>query len=140
LNSEVGVATDPYGGLVMRRVGADSVVFFASPNGPDSGPIEFYHTTSDCSGARYLHTGYQRGLAYFAQVHVGTIFYTKVADPMAQLQVPVGSIERFEANEDALLPGGTCNVADPGRTESAGVATSFTDPVLAGLTLPLRIK
>ena len=57
---------DPYGGLVMRRVGADTVVFFVSPAGPDSGPIEFYHTTSDCSGARYVHTGYQRGLAYFA--------------------------------------------------------------------------
>jgi hypothetical protein len=140
LNTEVGVASDPYGGLVMRRVGPDTVVFYASPNGPDANPIEFYHTTNDCSGDRYLHTGYQRGLAYFAQVHLGTIFYTKVADPMAQLQVQVGSVERFEANEDAMLGPGTCKEAEPGRVESAGVATASTDPVLVGLTLPLRIK
>src|SRR5262245_20229682 len=140
LNTEVGVASDPFGGLVMRRLGEDTVVFFASPSGPDSGPIEFYHTTSDCSGDRYVHTGFQRGLAYFSQVHLGTVFYTKVADPTASLQVPVGSVERFEADQDAMLPGGTCNQADPGRVESAGVVTTFTDPMLAGLTLPLRIK
>lgn len=139
-NAEVGVATDPFGGLVMRRLGNDTVVFFASPAGPDSGAIEFYHTTADCSGDRYVHTGFQRGLAYFSQVHLGTVFYTKVADPNAQLQVPIGSIERFEANEDPLLQAGACRAADPGRMESAGVVNAVTDPVLATLTPPLRIK
>jgi hypothetical protein len=138
-NTEVGVATDPFSGIVMRRVGADTVIFFASPAGPDGGVMEFFHTTPDCTGDRYVRTAFQRGLAFFAQVHLGTIFYTTTVDPGGALQVPVGSIERFQANEDATQPG-LCVPVEPGTVDSLGVVTTVSDPVIAGLTPPLRIK
>jgi hypothetical protein len=68
------------------------------------------------------------------------VFYTRVADPNAQVQVPIGSIERFEVDENAMLPGGTCREADASTVVSAGLVTTVSDPVIAGLTAPLRIK
>jgi len=145
-DTEIGVATDPFSGIVTRRLGDDLVVFFASTGGLDTGAIEFLHTSSDCSGDRYVTTSFQRGLAYFAQVHLGTLFYTKTADPGMQIQLPVGSVEKFEVNEDATLPWmpgspvGKCTEASQGRVESAGPLTMVTDQVISGLTPPLRIK
>ena len=94
---EIGVATDPLNGWVMRRVGSDVVGFAASPNGPWSElePIEFFYTTTDCSGPRYLDTWYAGGLAYVAHIHNRVLFYTKTLDPYGLVQLPVGSSERF---------------------------------------------
>src|SRR5262245_15098972 len=108
--TEIGVATDPLNGAVMRRVGNDTVTFSASPNGPWSEleSIEFFYTTPDCSGPRYIDTWYAGGLAYVGHIHNGVLFYTKTLDPFGVVQVPVGSSERFDAGQDATQPG-VCN-------------------------------
>jgi hypothetical protein len=139
LNTEVGVATDPVYGVVTRRLGADLVVFNATAAGPVARPIEFFHTTPDCSGDRYLPTFSQVGLAYFAQVRQGTIFYTTTPDPAGTLQVPVGSVEFVGLGDDATLPG-SCSPVPGDVVMSIGVVTMAFDHAMAALTPPLRIK
>jgi hypothetical protein len=140
-NQEVGVPTDPYSGIVLRKVGQDHVVFFASPGGPDEGTIDFFHTTADCSGDRYLGISGGRGFAYYALIHRGAVFFTKTpaTDPLGvPAAVDVHSFERVEAGQDAMAPG-SCNpyVQDGANV---GVVTAVSDSVLASLALPLRIK
>lgn len=140
-NQEVGVTTDPYSGIVVRKVGQDYVVFFASPSGPDGGPIDFYHTTADCSGDRYVSISGGRGFAFFAQVHQGAVIFTKTPamDALgAPTAVDVHSVEHIGAAQDAMLPG-VCEAGE-GLGMSVGVVTAVNDPVLASLALPLRIK
>jgi Collagen triple helix repeat (20 copies) len=135
---DVGVATDPFGGLVVRHVGEDAVVFFVSPAGPVTGAIDFYHATVDCSDNRYLPIAGGAGFAHFAYVHGGSVFYTKTMDPSMSVQVSIQAYEHFEQNEDAALPG-TCTAMEGGAA-SLGVVTAVSDPVLANLRLPLRLK
>jgi hypothetical protein len=140
-NQEVGVATDPFSGIVARKVGEDYVVFFASPNGPDETALDFYHATPDCSGPRYLPISGGRGFAYYAQVHHGAVFFTKTPATDATgapASVNVQSFEHFEAGQDATAPG-VCSPWDAAGM-SVGVVTAVSDPVLATLALPLRIK
>lgn len=140
-NQEVGVATDPFSGIVARKVGQDYVVFFASPSGPDETALDFYHTSLDCSGPRYLSISGGRGFAYYAQVHHGAVFFTKTpaTDALgAPTAVDVHSFEHFEAGQDAMAPG-VCSPWDAAGM-SVGVVTAVSDPVLATLSLPLRIK
>jgi collagen triple helix repeat protein len=135
---EVGVATEPFSGLVLRHVGADAVVFFATAAGPVTASIDFFHTAVDCTDARYLGISGGAGLASFASVHGTSIFYTKTMDPNQTEQVPIRAYEHFEQNEDATLAG-VCTPYD-GGTASLGVVTMVNDPVLANLRLPLRIR
>jgi len=135
---EVGVATDPFGGLVLRHVGDDAVLFFVSPAGPAAGAIDFYHTREDCGDDRYLAISGGAGFAYYAYVHGGSLFYTRMQDPGMTVQVPIRAYEHFEQNEDAVLTG-RCTVLD-GGTASLGRVTAVSDPTLANLRLPLRIK
>jgi len=138
---EIGVATDPVNGGVIRRVGADVVGFAASPNGlwSELETIEFLHTSDDCSGPRYIDTWYAGGLAYVAHIHNGVIFYTRTLDPYGVVQLQVGSSERFGPGEDATQPG-VCNVLGTGTTRSAGPLEMVHDPAISGLRAPLRIK
>src|SRR6267143_813404 len=139
LGTEIGVATDPFSGIVMRRANLDTVIFFASPNGPYGGPIDFYHMAPDCSDSRYLPTSFARGLAYYAQVHKGVMFYTKTLDPDGTVQVPIGAVEHVGENDDATQPG-VCTPSVGSSTASLGPAEAVADPVIAGLTPPLRVK
>jgi hypothetical protein len=134
---EVGIATDPNSGVIFRRFGSDPVVFFASIYGPTSGPIDFYHSTSDCTDSRYLPIS-SSGFAYFATVRGDTAFYTKAVDPAGTTQVPILAYEHFEPTDDAMKHG-TCMPYNVG-TASLGVVTTATDPMLANLALPLRLK
>ena len=133
----VGVSTDPFSGIVYRRVGNDMIAFYASTAGPWKGAIDFYHTTDNCSDARYVTTG-GSGFAYFAAVRGATAFYTKTVDPANTLQVSAVAFEHFEADEDATQPG-TCLPMGV-ITASLGVVTTATDPALGSLSLPLRLK
>jgi hypothetical protein len=135
---DVGVATDVFGGFLFRRVGNDALLFFASTAGPTATPIDFYHSTADCSDSRYLTIPGSSGFAYYATVRGNTFFYTKVTDPTATLQVPILAFEHFEVNEDATLPG-VCRPMAMG-TAALGAVTMATDPALANLALPLRLK
>jgi hypothetical protein len=135
---EVGVAFDPFGGLLMRRIGNDAVVFFATVAGPTASSIDFYHMTADCSDSRYLPFPSVAGFAYYALVRGGTVFYTKTMDPSGTIQMPIVASEHFEPGDDATQPG-TCTPYGGGPA-SVGVVTMATDPVLGSLALPLRLK
>jgi hypothetical protein len=133
----VGIASELFSGLLLRRLGNDAIVFFASVNGPTAGPIDFYHATTDCSDGRYISISGGAGFAYFAAVRGGTAFYTKTVDPTTAAPVAIVASEHFDANEDATRPG-TCNAAaDPGPV---GALTMASDPALLNLALPLRLK
>jgi hypothetical protein len=119
-------------------MGDDVIVFFASLGGPTAGPIDFYHSTPDCSDNRYIPISGGAGFSYFATVRGGTAFYTKTMDPAGTLQVPVLSYEHLDASDDATLPG-VCMPYDVGNA-SLGVLTMASDPTLANLALPLRLK
>ena len=68
------------------------------------------------------------------------MFYTQTLDPDGTVQVPIGATEHFEANEDATQPG-VCTPWTAGEVKSSlGVVKMVNDPVVAGLTAPLRIK
>ena len=123
--------------MVYRRVGNDTIAFYASTTGPWKGPIDFYHATSDCSDSRYVTTG-GSGFAYFAAVRGATAFYTKTIDPTNSLQVSALAFEHFEADDDATVPGACTPMA--ATTASLGVVTTATDQVLGSLALPLRLK
>jgi hypothetical protein len=137
--TEVGTAIDPFGGRLLRQIGGDPVIFFATAlNGPLAGAIDFYHATADCSDSRYLPTFGGAGLAFSAAVHGSTVFYTKTADPAGLLAVPILAYEHFEATDDPTVPG-VCTAIDGGFA-SLGVVTTATDPALGSLSLPLRLK
>jgi hypothetical protein len=139
---EIGVATDPYSGAVMHRVGADAVTLWMSTTGgarsEDEG-IDFYYSTADCSGPRYLTTAFASGLSHAGFVHNGVLFYTRTPDPLGTVQVPVGSYEHYNAHEDAMQPG-VCSELPAGTTASVGPAIAVNDPALAQMALPLRLK
>jgi hypothetical protein len=135
---QVGIAVEAFSGILLRRVGDDAIVFFASANGFAPGAIDFYHSTADCSDSRYLPISGGAGFAYFATIRGGTAFYTKAIDSTGTVQVPILAYEHFEAADDATRPG-VCTPYD-GGTASLGVVTMASDPVLANLALPLRLK
>jgi hypothetical protein len=135
---DVGVATDVFGGFIYRRVANDAIMFFATPAGPVTGPMDFYHSTADCSDNRYLPIVGGAGFAYYAMVRGGTAFYTKTMDPNGTLQVPILAVEHFNAADDATQAGVCSPMAIAGA--SLGAVTTATDPVLASLALPLRLK
>ena len=78
------------------------------------------------------------GLGYFASVNGSTFFYTRTTDLAVAPQVPILAFEHFEATDDATLPG-ICRPMAMGTTP-LGVLTTATDPALASLSLPLRVK
>ena len=135
---EVGIATDPFAGLLMRHEGTDIVMFFASASGPSTGPLDFFHAAADCSDSRYLPIQGGAGFTYFASVHGGAVFYTTAIDPNVTPQVAIHAYEHFEQNDDATRPG-VCTPVDGGMA-SLGTAIMALDPALANLALPLRIK
>ena len=59
-------------------------------------------------------------------------------DPSGAAQIPIRAYEHFEANEDATHAG-TCTPYDFGMA-SLGAVTMASDPALANLALPLRLK
>jgi hypothetical protein len=141
---EVGIVIEPFGGLVLRRVGADAIMFNVGAGGPVTGPLDIYHTDSACTSPRYLafYAG-GVGFAYFpAVVHNGAVFYTKALDPNAGTTVaPIVAVEHFGPTDDALLTG-LCKSLDPMNPPPAtlGVVTGVSDVQLATLVFPLRLK
>jgi len=136
----VGIATEPYGGLVLRRMdNNDQVLFAATPDGPRTGPIDFFHLNDDCSDSRYVYLSYGSGFAFFAQINRGTAYYTKTQDPSFNLSVEYHSFEHFEAGDD-WTQRLTSNCTVSAGTGAIGVATSVADSVLSNLPVPLRLK
>ena len=139
VGQHVGAVTDVYNGYVVRKEGDDMVWFAAPYSGLPVAPTIFFHVEADCGGERYLQTMGGQGLAYFAKVHRGVVFYTRTLDPWGAIAVPVHSYEVVGPTEDATRPGRQCFPYD-GRTNSLGVVTTVFDPALASLMPPFRIK
>ena len=135
---EVGVVADPLNGRLMRRVNTDPIMFAATADGPVPGPIDFYHSTLDCSDRRYVPTYGSAGFAYYAAIRGGTAFYTTTVDPTFSLQVPIHAYEHFDVGDDPTQPG-VCTPLEGGFA-SLGVLTITTDATLGSLSLPLRLK
>jgi hypothetical protein len=134
---DVGLASEPFSGLLFRRVGNDAIVFFASVSGVATAPIDFYHTKGDCSDGRYIMISGGSGFAYYAAVRGDTAFYTKSVDTSGQPADPIVAVEHFEANEDATLRGVCTAASDPGPV---GPLTMTQDPALGHFVSPLRLK
>jgi hypothetical protein len=136
---EVGTVADAYNGYVLRRVGDDMVWFAASYSGLPAEPTIFFHLEANCGGERYLQIIGNKGLAYFANVHQGVVFYTTTLDPWLKIALPVYSYEVVNPTEDARRPALKC-VAFDGSTNSVGIVTMVSDDALASLKPPFRIK
>jgi hypothetical protein len=123
----------------FRQIEPDPpVVFYASAAGPTAAHLDFYHATADCSDGRYVVIQGGSGLAYFAWVRGGKLFYSRTTDPAVAPQMPILAFEHFEVTDDATLPG-VCRQVAMG-TLPLGVLTTATDPALASLSLPLRAR
>ena len=135
---EVGTAIDPFGGTIARKVGDDWVTFQTTSDGLTASPINFFHTTPDCTGPRYFTTTGGVGFAYLAVVRGSWAFYTKVADPTFTHVDSIQSFESIAPDQDPLLPG-TC-VAWQGGMRSVGEVTATQDAALGALVAPFRIR
>jgi hypothetical protein len=136
---DVGILTDPMNGTVVRKLESGDAVWFTAPaSGLPKGPINFFHSSADCSDQRYLQIMGGQGIVFFGQVHGGAIFYTKTLDPFFMVSVPVRSYEHFEAGQDATLPG-TC-IPWAGGNRSVGVVTTAIDQAVSAFVAPLRLR
>jgi hypothetical protein len=134
---DVGYVVDAYNGYVIRKAGTDMVWFTAPQSGLSADPIIFFYTEPNCLGQRHVPTMGGQGLAYYAQVHRGVLFFTKTTDLTVSL--PVLSYEAFGPNQDATLRG-VCRVAPVDTFRSVGAVTAVLDPLLTNLIAPFRIK
>jgi hypothetical protein len=135
---EVGYVTDVYNGYVVRKAGNDMVWFVAPSDGLPPASTLFFHSQPNCGGERYVQTMGGQGLANFARVHGGAVFYTRTLDPYGAIAIDVQSYELILATEDATIPGRCVNYE--GGSRSLGVVTTAFDPPLATLIPPFRIK
>jgi hypothetical protein len=133
LEQPVGTVVDPSPGTIVRRVGTDLLTMSASRNGFTLSAINFYHTSPDCSGPRYLldsSTGAE--FVYAAQVRETTLFFTRTHATIA-----VGSRETLGAAQDPEAMGSCVRYA---AMMSVGPAVALTDTALGNLVPPFHIK
>jgi hypothetical protein len=79
-----------------------------------------------------------QGMAYFARLHGGAVFYTKTLDPYGDIRIPIAALEVIGPAADATLRG-RCLPYD-GGVRSLGPVTTFIDPAVGTLTAPFRIR
>jgi hypothetical protein len=137
LGAEVGTI-ELTAGLVSRKYGDDVVLLPLAPQGFTQADITFFHTSSDCSGPRYLMNN--GGLfGYIGSLIGSSVFYTRLADwAFTPLSVPVLSVEVVPVNSDPFQPG-ACTPQNRGKM-SIGVAVGVTDPEIASFQAPFRLK
>ncbi len=133
----VGQLLDAYSGWVMRAVGDDRLFVPTSANGIPEIAASFYHTTTDCSGDRYLINFNGAGLLFYTQFAKGHLVYTRALDPNAGSMV-MGSVETLAANQNISEPGALCEPY--GYSVSAGLAVVAPAPELQSLQTPLRVE
>jgi hypothetical protein len=135
--AEVGVV-ELSSGLVARKLGADTVLLFVTPQGFYQSDVTFFHTTSDCSGDRYLRNNGGL-LAYFGQMSGSTVFYTTLSDasPTAATQM-LNSYEVVRPGADPAAMG-ECTAGGMGD-QAVGVAIAVTDSTVGALVAPFRLR
>jgi hypothetical protein len=134
---------DPYNAVVLRKVGLDWLALLVGPGGFAEGEILFYHQNADCSDPRLLLTSFTYGFVFPAQVHTGSIFYTKALDPTgSSIQKMVPYRERFAAGVDASVPDPSkCEASEFGSfAQSVGAVVTASDSAMASLVTPFRVK
>jgi hypothetical protein len=136
LGQPVGTLSDPMNGTVFRMVGADPVIFPASPLGVSQTTITFYHHESNCGGDRYLFNFNFSGFVYFGEAVGHTLFYTRLVDPARTHTEQVLSQEIVAPNSDPNQIGACTNSGSP-VPMTVGLATS-TD--LSSLVPPFKIQ
>jgi hypothetical protein len=136
----VGAIVDSFNAYVIRKVGNDWLALFAPPSGFVEGEVTFLHKSAACDDDRLLLTSFTQGLVYPAQVHSGSIFYTKTLDPNNQIAVTVLGQERFTAGQDASAPG-TCEAYPYSAfPQSVGPVVTATDSALTTFVAPFKVK
>jgi hypothetical protein len=125
---------DVVNGLVARWFGSDLVLLSVTPQGFAQADIVFYHTTSDCSGDRFLANN--GGLfAYFGQVLGSTVFYTRLADSSGPVwPQPFLSAEIVRVGDDPANRGSCSNGFS--FSDSLGRAIMVND---TPFTVPFRL-
>ena len=133
----VGQLIDAYNGWVVRSVGPDRVVVPTSAAGVPEGTATFYHTTTNCTGERYLFNYNGAGIVFFAQFANGHLLYTRAHDSGLGSRL-MGSVETLGVNQAITEQGETC--APYEYTVSVGVAVTAPAPELRTLVAPLRVE
>ena len=123
--------------MITWKFGDDVVLLNVMPGGFYRGDITFYHTSSDCSGTRYL---WNNGgvFAYYGQMSSGTVFYTRLADPLQPALYEVNSYEAVKPGDD-LTATGSCTALAMGFV-SVAPALAVTDPALGAFAAPFKLK
>jgi hypothetical protein len=124
-------------GLVTRRFGDDVVLLFVTPQGFYQGDITFFHTSSDCSGQRYLQNN-GGALAYLGQLSGSTVFYTPLSDPSPTQGEAIESYEVVRPGADPMAMG-ECVTSQLG-TQTVGAVKAVTDPTLGNIVPPFRLR
>ena len=131
--TRLGTLVDAFNGMVMRQVGPDRLLIQTSANGVLQAAVAFYHTTSDCTGARYLTNMNNAGYFFVGLVNGPQVAYTRSLDPAL---TTTRSVERFVAGQDLTTPG-TCTTATSNR--SIGPVVIVSDPGLV-VAAPLSVE
>jgi hypothetical protein len=124
---------DVFNGMVIRQVGPDRVLLQMSANGVVQAAVSFYHTTTDCSGPRYLTNMNGAGFAFFGYVSGPQVVYTRWLDPAVTL---TRSVEKLAVGQDLTTPG-PCTTTSSNR--SIGPVILVSDPGLVVAT-PLSVE
>ena len=115
------------------------MLLFVTPQGFYQQPeIMFFHTTTDCSGDRYLRNNGGM-LAYIGQMSGSTVFYTTLSD--ASSTPPTLMLNSYEVVRPGADPMamGECTVSGMGD-QAVGTAIAATDSTLGALVAPFRIR
>jgi hypothetical protein len=135
--AEVGII-ELSSGLVTRKLGNDVVLLFVTPQGFYQGDVTFFHTSTDCSGVRYLSNN-GGSLAYFAQLSGSTVFYTTVSDrSLTPRTETLNSYEVVKLGADPVALG-QCTATAMGD-QPVGAAIAATDQTLGALVAPFRLN
>jgi len=125
-------------GLVTRRFGDDVVLLYVTTRGFYQGDITFFHTTTDCSGQRFLANN-GGSLASYGQASGSTVFYTTFSDAsLTPRTEALNSYEVVRAGTDPMTMG-ECTATALGD-QAVGAATAVTDLALGALVAPFRLR
>jgi hypothetical protein len=87
---------------VLRQIGQFTFVLYVGPSGfHNSGSFSFYHTTTDCTGPRYLQDD-------------GTLFFRRSSNTSTQVFFPADPVQQITMNsEETIVPPADPNLPVP---------------------------
>jgi hypothetical protein len=135
--AEVGII-ELSSGLLTRKLGDDTVLLYVTPRGFYQGDITLFHTTTDCSGQRFLANN-GGSLASYGQASGSTVFYTTFSD--ASSTPPTQTLNSYEVVKSGADPMamGECTATAMGD-QAVGAAIAVTDAAVGALVAPFRLR